>query len=42
MVKPFYKRLGFWIKIILILGATSAPFLTEETRKIIIMFLMGV
>lgn len=40
--KPFYLRLSFWLKIILISGACYAPFIPEKVKNIITMFLIGV
>lgn len=38
---PFYKKTSFWIKLILALGAATAPFVSEESRKIIMMIILG-
>ena len=39
--KPFYKRIGFWIKLILIGGACFAPFFSDTIKKIVVLFIVG-
>jgi hypothetical protein len=39
--KPFYKKPGFWIKIILVGAACAAPFIPDHVKKIISIFILG-
>ncbi len=38
----FYKKPSFWIKIVLLIGVVTAPFISDDIRKLIVMFIIGV